>query len=90
MADVPSFFSNKPGIYGDEMKWLSRLSGYGALSEAASNTIIGINHRGVGNPTPYNTDNHGLTFFTRSIAMLSYDMFIRGRVKNVKPWLSVL
>ena len=80
MADAPSFFSNKPGTYGEDLNWLSRLSGYGTLSEAATNAMSGINHRGVGNPTPYNTDNHGLTFFTRPRMNMSYDNIAMDRV----------
>ena len=57
----------------NEIDLLSRESGLGSLSEAASNAFYGINHRGIGNPVPYNTDNHGLTFFTRPRMNLSYN-----------------
>lgn len=92
MAEPPSFFSHKPGSYSEELDLLSRLSGFGALSEATSNAIYGINHRGVGNPTSYNTDNHGLTFFTRPRMNMSYDNIAMDRVltplltNNVKSY----
>lgn len=57
----------------DDIDLVSRHSGYGNLTEAATNAVFGLNHRGVGNPIPYNTDNHGLTFFTRPRLNLSYD-----------------
>lgn len=53
--------------------YLSRLHGLGTLSEVAANSTLGINHRGYGNPQPTNTDNHGLTFFTRPNLNLTYD-----------------
>lgn len=58
---------------------VSRYSGHGALSQAAANALMGINHRGVGNPIPNNTDNHGLTFFTRPRMNLSYDNLAMDR-----------
>ena len=57
----------------DDIDLVSRFSGLGNLTEAMANAIYGINHRGVGNPIPYNTDNQGLTFFTRPRLNLSYD-----------------
>lgn len=59
---------------------ISRHSGYGSLTQAAVNALRGINHRGLGNPIPYNTDNHGLTFFTRPNLNLSYDNLGSDRV----------
>lgn len=59
---------------------VSRTTGLGTLSESAANALYGINHRGVGNPVPYNTDNHGLTFFTRPRLNLSYDNVSMDRV----------
>ncbi len=57
----------------EQIDWMARGSGLGNLSEAMVNTLIGINHRGVGNPVPYNQDNQGLTFFTRPRLNLSYN-----------------
>lgn len=64
----------------DEVDLVSRLSGFGTLTEATGNSLYGINHRGVGNPVPYNTENHGLTFFTRPRLNLSYDNMAMDRV----------
>lgn len=61
------------GDFQKVIDYLSRLSGLGTLSEVASNSTLGINHRGVGNPQPTNTDNYGLTFFTRPNLNLTYD-----------------
>lgn len=58
---------------------LSRQSGLGSLSEASSDALIGINHRGVGNPIPHNKDNQGLTFFTRPRLNLSYNNLAMDR-----------
>lgn len=57
----------------DQIDYVSRESGLGSLSESMVNTLVGINHRGVGNPVPYNQDNQGLTFFTRPRLNLSYN-----------------
>lgn len=59
---------------------VARQSGLGDLTTAAANALYGINHRGVGNPVQYNTDNHGLTFFTRPRLNLSYDNIAMDRV----------
>lgn len=64
----------------DGIDLVSRYSGLGDLTEAMGNAWYGINHRGVGNPIPYNTDNHGLTFFTRPRLNLSYDNIAMDRV----------
>ncbi len=64
----------------DEVDVVSRQSGLGELTAATANALYGINHRGVGNPIPYNTDNHGLTFFTRPRMNLSYDNLSVDRV----------
>ena len=58
---------------------VSRHSGLGALSQSTANAFYGINHRGLGNPLPVNTDNHGLTFFTRPRMNLSYDNIAMDR-----------
>lgn len=57
----------------DQIDYISRGSGLGNLSESMVNTLVGINHRGTGNPVPYNQDNQGLTFFTRPRLNLSYN-----------------
>jgi len=57
----------------EQIDYVSRESGLGSLSESMVNTLVGINHRGVGNPVPYNQDNQGLTFFTRPRLNLSYN-----------------
>jgi len=59
---------------------IARDSGLGNLSTSTANIQRGINHRGVGNPTTQNTDNHGLTFFTRPRLNLSYDNVATSRI----------
>jgi hypothetical protein len=66
--------------YGAQIDALSRQSGLGQLSQAAANALFGINHRGFGNPIPHNTDNQGLTFFTRPRLNLTYDNLAADRV----------
>lgn len=58
---------------------ISQRSGYGQLKSAATAAFFGINHRGAGNPIPLNTDQYGLTFFTRPRLNLSYDNITRDR-----------
>lgn len=53
--------------------WMTRGSGFGSLSEAMVNALVGFNHRAVANPVPYNQDNQGMTFFTRPRMNLSYN-----------------
>ena len=48
-------------------------SSRGELSKAATNAFWGFNHRNVGVQVKPNSDNHGLTFFTRPRLNLSYD-----------------
>ena len=57
----------------EQIDYMARGSGLGSLSESVVNTLVGFNHRGVGNPVPYNQDNQGLTFFTRPRMNLSYN-----------------
>lgn len=59
---------------------VSRKTGLGSLTSALSNTLLGINHRGAGNPVPINTDTNGLTFFTRPRLNLSYDNAAMSRL----------
>lgn len=48
-------------------------SSRGELSKAATNAFYGFNHRNIGSQVKPNSDNHGLTFFTRPRLNLSYD-----------------
>ena len=48
-------------------------SSRGELSKAATNAFYGFNHRNVGAQVKPNSDNHGLTFFTRPRLNLSYN-----------------
>lgn len=75
----------------DQIDYISRGSGLGSLTESMANTLVGFNHRGVGNPVPYNQDNQGLTFFTRPRLNLSYNnlsidrrLSVLGAGKGVK------
>ncbi|WJJ54908.1 virion structural protein [Xanthomonas phage RTH11] len=63
----------------EQVDWMARGSGLGNLSEAMINALVGFNHRGVGNPVPYNQDNQGLTFFTRPRLNLSYNNLAADR-----------
>ena len=63
----------------NDIDLVSRYSGYGALSRSGANALLGINHRGTGIPIAANTDNHGLTFFTRPRMNLSYDNLAQDR-----------
>jgi hypothetical protein len=51
---------------------ISRQSGYGRRQQAHTNALYGINHRGIGSMIPVNTDNQGITFFTRPRLNLTY------------------
>jgi hypothetical protein len=66
---------------------VSLRSGYGQLKSAATAAFFGINHRGAGNPIPLNTDQYGLTFFTRPRLNLSYDNITRDR--TLAPMMSM-
>lgn len=68
------------GSFKDVLDFISRTNGLGALTEAAANSIYGINHRGLGSPIPQNTDDQGITFFTRPRMNLSYDNLATDRV----------
>lgn len=70
----------------DEVDVLARLSGYGDLTSALRNTLMGFNHRGFGSPVPFNAENHGITFFTRPRLNLSYDNVVMDRV--LTPFLA--
>jgi hypothetical protein len=59
--------------YVEQIDYMARGSGLGSLSESMVNSLVGLNHRGVGNPVPYNQDNQGMTFFTRPRMNLSYN-----------------
>jgi hypothetical protein len=47
--------------------------GFGRPSAGVINVMRGVNHRGAGNIVAANTDNQGLTFFTKPNLNLSYD-----------------
>lgn len=47
--------------------------GFGKTSSALINVLHGMNHRGVGNIVPANSDDQGFTFFTKPNLNLSYD-----------------
>lgn len=64
----------------EEINFISRLSGFGGLSQAQTNNLYGFNHRQNGNPVPVNSDNYGLTFFTRPRLNLSYDNLSASRL----------
>lgn len=55
-------------------------NGYGAVSQAATDAMMGFDHRGAGIMTPMNADNQGMTFFTRPRLNLSYDNIAQDRV----------
>lgn len=59
--------------YQEDINLISQGSGLGSFSRASSDAMFGINHRGLGNPIPLNTDNQGMIFFTRPLLNLSYD-----------------
>ncbi len=66
--------------YVDDVDLLARLSGYGDLTSAVKNLLLGFNHRNFGGPVPFNAENHGLTFFTRPRFNLSYDNVAIDRI----------
>lgn len=55
-------------------------AGLGEFTSAATLAYYGFNHRGFQNPIQANTDNQGLTFFTRPRLNLSYDNIVRDRI----------
>lgn len=60
-----------------------QIGGFGELAGAVALAYYGFNHRGFGNPIQANTDNYGLTFFTRPRLNLSYDNIVRDRIFTV-------
>lgn len=58
---------------------IAQAGGYGRSSASMSYFLRGINHRGAGNLIPSNSDNQGLTFFTKPNLNLSYDNVARVR-----------
>jgi len=54
-------------------------SGRGSMSKQVAMSYLGHNYLGVGDPTPLNTDNVGMTFFVRPRLNLSYDNIIADR-----------
>ncbi len=63
----------------ENLDYTARGTGIGSLSDAITNTFYGFNHGVSGNPVPYNTENQGLTFFTRPRMNLSYDNLAMDR-----------
>lgn len=57
----------------DAIDHVLRGSGFGRLSDAFASLFYGFNQGSMGNPIPYNTENHGLTFFVRPRLNLTYD-----------------
>jgi hypothetical protein len=55
-------------------------SGFGSLSDAYTNMLRGINHRGLGNAINSNRDNTGIVFFTRPNLNLTYDNLAGNRL----------
>ena len=78
VGNIPTIVSvNKQ--YTDNRDEVSRSVGIGSLDAAQALLYQGINHRGIGNPVPRNTDNVGITFFTRPRLNLSYDNLAMDR-----------
>lgn len=65
---------------------ITRESGYGSLSQAVIESLIGLNNRGYGTMTPQNNDHLGLTLFTRPRLNLSYDSL--SAVRSLTPLLT--
>lgn len=63
-----------------ELDLISRLTGYGHISEAQASNLFGIDHIGTGSPVPPNRDHYGMTFFTRPDLNLSYDNLLASRL----------
>jgi len=59
---------------------ISRTSGYIAHGDAITSTLYGHNQFGFGQPVPQNTEQYGLTFFTKPRLNLSYDNIIKTRI----------
>lgn len=59
---------------------IGKLSGKGGLTNAQTNTLRGINHRGTGSPISVPQDNQGIIFFTRPEMNLSYNNVFNDRV----------
>lgn len=62
---------------------VTQRSGLGNFASAVTLAYFGHNHRGMGNPIQNNTDNYGMTFFTRPRLNLSYDNIVKDRVFSV-------
>lgn len=58
---------------------VSRRSGYGTRTDAHSQILKGINHRGLGNPVLTNRDDQGIMFITRPNLNLSFDNIAMNR-----------
>lgn len=66
--------------YVDQADLMARLSGYGDLTSALKNSLMGFNHRAFGAPVPFNAENHGMVFFSRPRLNLSYDNVAMDRI----------
>lgn len=58
---------------------ISRSTGKGSVSASMQDAMRGINHRGYGSRLPANSDQYGLTFFTRPELNLSYNNIVTER-----------
>lgn len=57
----------------DSVDLVTRGNALGSLDDAYVDLMYGFNNGILGNPVPYNTENQGLTFFTRPRLNLTYD-----------------
>lgn len=57
----------------DSLEYVARSAKLGSLEDAYTDMFYGFNQGIMGNPVPYNTENQGLTFFTRPRLNLTYD-----------------
>lgn len=64
----------------------TRSTGYGPLSQAYTNALMGFDHRFSGIPIPVNAESRGMLFFTRPRLNLSYDNIAQDR--TLGPMLS--
>lgn len=80
-----SLGNSKDAILNRLLNKVSKNSGLGEFESAITNTFYGLNYRGVGNAALNNTEQHGLTFFTRPCLNLSYD-----NIKMVRTFVPLL
>lgn len=82
---VDSLSNSKDAILNSALNRISRDSALGEFEAAITNSLYGLNYRGVGNAALNNTEQHGLTFFTRPCLNLSYD-----NIKLVRTFVPLL